>query len=205
LKEPKPPKAPLTPYEIVIASLYGIPLELLLAAKEELRPDHIQRDNYQQWVVQYGVQGIEPPPALLKTAENDWKTAGQPNGTCIFEQDKWKVKIPDGYQASTVSIQVMGHVFAEWTIGASIYSSDPVLGPSESFNIQALINENSTKAHLSYRQPHTYDVKQLEGEQRIGELPFAIRGYTYDGITAIASILCECSNEEFTKWQEKDV
>ncbi|HWR25461.1 MAG TPA: hypothetical protein VN278_04415 [Methanosarcina sp.] len=215
LNSPEPPKGPLTLQEIVIGQAYGI-LPLLQASKPALTPERITPENYQQWIGQYGVQGIEPPPPFNKTVEHEWKpdlknegNEGKPQ----YLAETTKIKIPDGYEAVSASIQVIGQVFAEWTLGGNIQDYSPkVLSPTVEtpnplengiWKMQSFLDFFTHKNSYSLARPiNIYDFNKIKELHVTGEIPFSIRGWAYDGANVTISIICERKGE-LAKWQQK--
>lgn len=173
-----------------------------LNKEEPLRPHHITWWNYQQWVVQYKVTGVEPPPPSQITKAETYKSSS-PSLSVQDEQDKnfiqegeaTNISLPNGYKAKKAHIVVF-------------FSPDKRFDERRFLQPWQIDDLNTVNLVIGRHYMQTGVNRISHGwiinlDEEVGEIPFVIQASHNCMVSVSIEIILERSKELMQKWQQK--
>jgi len=141
-----------------------------------LRADQIDEQNYNDWVLRYGVTDVAPPPEIYKTKALDFKAGGGDSNTNYNHSGQ--IAIEEGYRA------IYGTVACVWDIWDDSHSIDLALG-------QMTHRINKDTAWL-WSTP-------LSDER--DSIPFALDTFHVSQVAAAVEVKCQRTDRAMVKWR----
>jgi hypothetical protein len=145
-----------------------------------LVPSDLFEGNYQFWVSQYSVSGVEPPPPLHRTI--GITLAEEPaNGDLFVTVMNNELQVPQGYQAARV-----------WVGGEQmLYDTSDPDEPNEPNEFMSF-HVGRTAIGVNASGP-------MNGED--GAIPAVGHGYSVAAMAVTIEVLCTRTTEAFAAWQ----
>lgn len=146
-----------------------------------LKPSHITRINYHDYIAKYQVRNVEAPPPQFRTVstfdKQDKVEGGSNFGRSV------KVEIPTGYGAYAASVMAGG----SWA--HTNHWFDLVIGNTH----HRLATETLSLPYIDYG---------LLGCTYVGELAIAWEVIRFDSFALAVDVHCSLTSEGFAKWQQ---
>lgn len=168
---------------------------------EPLRPQYIHPYNYQQWVAQYQVLDVDPPPAPQITEAHYYKTNAQKNPQNKFARESQgnKIKILDGYKATQGTVRVC--VAPQEIPNTGISKEGKLVAVSLQDNYGYVVFTIGT--NLLYRFEAQDWIKTFTLTNETQEVPIAVQANHKTSWTATVEVLCQRTNDALDKWRQK--
>lgn len=193
LREPKPPSiGPELKWDHVGKKWFWAARKT-----EPLRPHHITWWNYQQWVSQYQITDVEPPPPLFITKAEAYKSSSSGETEVgIHEGEAKKISCPEGYKAKRTSIWALPSPLIWKEKPGGIYQLDL---DWEKTVIRVVVGNHYF--HTGFWHLWSARTWDLDGET--GEIPVVIQATHKSMVSVSIEIVFERTIELIQKWQQK--
>lgn len=151
-----------------------------------LRADNLTRANYHEYISQYQVTNVPPPPPARRTVSYFDKHEGVELG--VFGRSG-KVEVPAGYEAYGATVHALCVSLSDYT--------DPDAEPRE----MGLVLTMGDKTYdLAFNQGATY---QSFDEPRRGEIGYAMGAFSVVSWSISTDIWCQLTSEGELAWKQE--
>jgi len=171
--------------------------------EEPLRPHHIQWWNYQQWVAQYKVGDVQPPPPRYVKEVFCWQTPALDGNVDAAKSSVWegttsKISFDDGYAPTRayVYIEQLGHEA----------TSDHGIGTRKDTVVLVSVSDRFTWYNGYFPNIHArshVDLNNFALNKISGEVPISIAAIHANKVSVVVEVLGERTDDALDRWRHK--
>lgn len=155
----------------------------------DIRPSVLNEINYGQYVTQYRVKGVEPPPPAFITVSRSFDASAATPGADFTKSDR--IEIPDGYYAWQAHVSLP---FIRWTTTDGTNDGDEIPADTPVFRISV------GREHFA-RHSGDSITQTLSLDDERESIPIAILTLWAASYAANIEIECKRDDRRFEKWQ----